>query len=213
MKNKFYAVAGIPLRTDKGYSRIFNPYSLILLLIIMLATGCKKVTEEAGSTGICPIVISTIPANNATGVTINTTLAATFNEAMNASTINSTTFIVKQGTTVIPGVVAYSGLTATFSPTTNLALNTVYTATITTGVKDPAGNAPINDYVWSFTTGSSSDITRPTVISTDPANAATAVILNKKINAAFSEGMTPLTITNATFVLRQGTTLITGTVT
>ena len=98
-------------------------------------------------------------------------------------------------------------------PFTNLALNTTYTATITKGVKDPARNAMVNDYVWSFTTGASSDITGPTVINTDPVNGATGVVINKKVSATFSEAMNPGTINNATFLLKQGTTAILGTVT
>lgn len=46
----------------------------------------------------------------------------------------------------------YSGRTATFTPLADLDYDTAYTATITTGVKDLAGNAIEADYVWSFTT-------------------------------------------------------------
>ena len=42
-----------------------------------------------------------------------------------------------------------------FSPTSALALNTLYTATVTTGAKDVAGNALANNYVWTFTTAAS----------------------------------------------------------
>jgi Ice-binding-like/Bacterial Ig-like domain len=213
MKNKFYSAESILLRTPIGYSAIINNKWLIVLLMVVFSAGCKKVIEETGLVGICPIVVSTSPANNATGVGINTTIAATFNEAMEPSSINNATFTLKQGTIPVPGVVTYSGLTAIFSPASNLALNTVYTATVTTGAKDPAGNALVNDYVWSFTTGSSSDIIPPTVISTDPVNGAVNVVINKKITATFSEGMNPLTINSATFVVKQGTTVIAGTVT
>src|SRR3990167_3907279 len=41
---------------------------------------------------------------------------------------------------------------ATFTPSSNLVYATIYTATITTGVKDSAGNAMAADYRWSFTT-------------------------------------------------------------
>ena len=44
----------------------------------------------------------------------------------------------------------YAGVTATFTPTVSLTPNTIYTATITTGVKDPAGNALATNYSWSF---------------------------------------------------------------
>jgi hypothetical protein len=39
------------------------------------------------------------------------------------------------------------------TPVTNLDPSTTYTATLTTGVKDMAGNALASKLVWSFTTG------------------------------------------------------------
>ena len=74
MKNNFYHVQGALAHTCKNYSAIFNNKWLLLLLVI--AAGCKKVVEEPGLTGLCPIVISTAPASNATGVSINTTITA-----------------------------------------------------------------------------------------------------------------------------------------
>ena len=51
------------------------------------------------------------------------------------------------------GTVTYAGTGAIFAPASDLTASTVYTATITTGAKDLAGNALASDYVWSFTTG------------------------------------------------------------
>jgi hypothetical protein len=45
-----------------------------------------------------PIVVSTDPPSGATGVVLNQRVSATFNEAMNPSTLNTTTFTLKQGT-------------------------------------------------------------------------------------------------------------------
>ena len=50
------------------------------------------------------------------------------------------------------GTVAYSGTTATFTPNSALVAGTVYTATVTTGAKDAAGNAIAAAKTWSFTT-------------------------------------------------------------
>jgi len=160
-----------------------------------------------------PTVIFTDPANNATGVALNKKIAATFSEAMDPSTIKAITFTLQTGTTSILGAVTYTGTTALFTPASNLAPNTTYTGTITTGAKDLAGNALASNYIWNFTTGVAPDITSPTVIFTDPANNATGVALNKKIAATFSEAMDPLTITTNTFSVRQGTTSVSGTLT
>lgn len=180
----------------------------MLLLCTTVIAGCKKVVEETGLKGICPVVISTDPAAGAINVSTGKQIAATFNEAMDPATINVTTFILKQGTNQISGTVTYTGVTATFTPVSPLAANTVYTATVTTGVKDPQRNAMIADYVWTFNTGAI-----PIVVSTDPPNGATDVPFNKIITATFSTTMDPATISSSSFVVRQGTAVIAGSVT
>ena len=157
-----------------------------------------------------PVVSSTDPLNNATGVAQNKVVTLTFSEAMTASTINATTFTLKQGTTAVAGAVAYSGTTATFTPTALLSAVTVYTATITTGAKDVAGNALAANTAWSFTTGG--DIVVPTITSTDPLNNATNVARNKVVSLIFSEAMNASTINANTFTLMQGTTAVSGVV-
>src|SRR5205814_960416 len=141
-----------------------------------------------------PSVSSTVPVNGATGVAISGKLAAAFSEAMDPLTISTTSFTLKQGVTPVAGTVSYTGVTATFTPAANLAPLTVYTATITTAAKDLAGNALATNFVWSFTTGSTPDLTAPTVSSTVPASGATGVGINQALNATFSEAMDPLTI-------------------
>ncbi len=149
-----------------------------------------------------PTVSSTDPANHSTGVALNKKIAATFSEAMDPLTITTANVtITAPGGVLIPGAVAYAGTTMTFTPTNPLAANTAFTATITTGAKDLAGNMLANNYVWSFTTGATADTTAPTVSSTDPANNSTGVALNKKIAATFSEAMDPLSITAATVTI------------
>jgi hypothetical protein len=44
--------------------------------------------------------MSAEPLNNVTGVPRNAEIAFTFSEAMDSSTLNSSTFYVKQGTTM-----------------------------------------------------------------------------------------------------------------
>jgi hypothetical protein len=157
-----------------------------------------------------PVVISTDPANGATQVVLNKTVTATFSVPMNPWTITSSTFTLKHGTISVDGSVSYSGTTATFKPSSLLLANTVYTGTITTGAESEAGIALAENYVWTFTTGS---ITAPTVISTDPANGATGVLLDKTITATFSTPMDPLTMNSSTFIVRHGLVAVAGAVT
>jgi len=127
-----------------------------LTVALMMATGCSsndnKNPVSPGGDTTAPTVSSTNPANGATSVAV---ITATFSEAMNASMITATTFTVTgPGATPVAGTVAYNASTyiATFTPTAALAASTVYTATITTGVQDLAGNALAANHPWGFTT-------------------------------------------------------------
>ena len=161
------------------------------------------------STGltVTPMVAATDPEDKTNNVVLNKLVSVTFNMPMKASTISSTSYTLKQGTTAVSGTVSYSGSTATFIPSAPLAANTVYTATISKAVTNLDNTALMADYVWQFTTGS---LIAPTVSSTDPINMSTGISLNKTITANFSMIMDPLTINGTTFTLRQGTTTITG---
>jgi hypothetical protein len=160
-----------------------------------------------------PMVTSTINANGATNVSINTKVGAFFTEAIDPLTITSTTFTLMQGTTPVAGTVNGVAFAVTFTPATSLTPNTVYTATLTTGIKDLAGNALASPYTWSWTTAAVPDTTSPTVSSTIPVNNDTSMSINSALAAVFSEAMDPSTVNSATFILMQGATLVPGTVT
>jgi methionine-rich copper-binding protein CopC len=161
-----------------------------------------------------PTVSSSDPANNATGVARNKKIAVTFSEAMDPQSITAANVTVSApGPVAVSGTVAYAGRTMTFTPTSPLAPSTTYTATITTGARDLAGNALAGNFVLTFTTGTSSDTTAPVVTTTSPADLQTNVAINKTVAATFNESMDPLTITasNVT-VTAPGGALVTGTV-
>jgi hypothetical protein len=132
--------------------RLKNVFAIIAMLLVVLISGCQK--DDAPV--VNPTAASTDPLNNVTGVARNKEVAFTFSEAMDPITVNTTTFTLKQGSTAVTGIVAYSGNTATFTPTNTLAAGTVYTATMTTGAKTTGGNSLASNSVWSFTTGGSS---------------------------------------------------------
>lgn len=106
-----------------------------------------------------PTVSSTTPLDHATGVFLNRTVAPTFSEAMNESTLTKANFTVaKPSGAVVAGSVAYDSAshTETFTPSSNLAPSTTYTVTIAggvNGVRDLAGNPLAVDKVWTFQTG------------------------------------------------------------
>jgi hypothetical protein len=169
---------------------------------IGLASNFVWTFTTSGEACAPPNVLSEAPANLATGVCPATVVAATFNEAMNPATINATTFTVTTGTppVAVTGVVSFTGSTASFTPASALALNTVYTATITTGAQDLNGDALANNFIWSFTT-SATACAPPTVISVAPPISATGICQNTVVVGTFSVAMNPATINSTTFTL------------
>ena len=107
-----------------------------------------------------PKVSSVSPSDGTTGVGRDTNVKATFSEALDPTTVKSSTFtLVKSGTTTpISASLSYDAAsrTATLDPygssATLLSKCTWYKATVTSGVKDKATNALAANKVWSFKT-------------------------------------------------------------
>ena len=171
--------------------------------------------RSLGSDVTPPLVSSVSPINGATNVAISSPVIAIFNENIDVSTVNGTTFQLKTGNTSIAATVTASGKQATLRPIAVLTASTVYTATLkggASGIKDLAHNALANDFTWSFTTAAF-DNTRPTISTVSPADGATGVSTGTMVTANFSETINAATVTNATFQLRNSlNTVIAATV-
>src|SRR6185503_15912059 len=83
-------------------------------------------------------------------------ITATFSLAMDAATINATTFTVTPvgGAALVPASVTYNASTkvATLTTSSALQINTSYTAIVTQGVVSAAGTAAACSFVWNFRT-------------------------------------------------------------
>ena len=189
-------------------------FALATLFLAAFISGCKKDNSEVPD-GVRPIVTSTDPVNLASGVPLDKTITAIFNKPLDPSTITPKSFSIQgesKGLAAgLSGVITYDGTSSTMSfiPSSKLTAGTTYTATIAATVKDLSGNTLKENYVWTFSTGTTIS---PTVISTDPANNAVDVLLNKTITVTFNQAMDPLTITATNFTLKQGVTAVSGTV-
>jgi len=161
-----------------------------------------------------PAVVSMTPAN---GACPNTVATAVFSEAMNASTIDNSTFtLTGPGTTPVNGQVSYdpTSNTAIFTPASALAPSTTYTSTITTGAADLLGQNLASDVVWTFTTGPT--LCQPPLppSSVSHANESTGICSNTVIAVTFPQAMLPASINSASFKLAgPGVTPVAGTIT
>jgi hypothetical protein len=194
-----------------------------------LATGLSMTAPYAwsfstGSTvdATRPTVTLTNPATTVpgptTGVPANTAVSAAFSEDMDPNTINAASFTLTcPAPCVAPsGTVSYAlgTRTAVFTPSALLTVGAVYTATVTMAATDLVGNAlagnqaalpaPSN-YVWTFTAAAALPRSNVSVMSTNPAAAATGVCPGASINVTFNVPshlrMDPDTLTTASFTV------------
>lgn len=138
-------------------------------------------TFTTGSTqdSTAPTVSTPIPLDNAIGVPVNTAVTVVFNEAMDPLTITPTSFVLAcPGGTPMTGTVVYgvTGNVATYTPTPGtLPANTLCSASITTDVRDLAGNALATPYSWTFTTAAAVSFCAQDFTGTDHYVAATSI--------------------------------------
>ena len=108
---------------------------------------------------VAPAVASTSPANNATEIPITSPITIIFTELNNmlASSMNSATVSISDGSQTIPASISYDSTAkkVTLTPATGLDYSMTYTVTLTSGVTDLAGN-PLSQYIFSFTTQAAS---------------------------------------------------------
>ena len=109
-----------------------------------------------------PTVTGNLPANGAMNVASTAVISVDFSKAMAEASIDGAgamTFTVTKsgGVGTVAGTVSYFDGTATFVPTLGLALNSTYTATISTAATDLAGNPLAAMFSWTFMT----DMTAP----------------------------------------------------
>src|SRR5207237_50312 len=162
-----------------------------------------------------PTVTAVSPLSGATGVPITAAVKATFDQAMDPTSITSSTFVLRTASnSLISATVTYtsSSNTATLQPSAALAPSTTYTATVTGGsggVRSSVGVPLAANYSWSFTT-----VPPPTVTSVSPLAGATGVSITTAVKATFGQAMDATSITTATFRLRDAANnLVSATVT
>jgi fibronectin type 3 domain-containing protein len=105
-----------------------------------------------------PAITAVTPADGASNVDYRGDVAATFSEAMDATSVDAVSFELRDASNaVVPASVTYSASAraAILSPTVALDRDATYTATVkggSSGIKDKAGNPVASPKTWSFRT-------------------------------------------------------------
>ena len=148
-------------------------------------------------------VVSTTPANGATGISVNSPVTFTMTNLIDAASVNNSTVLVYDYTdgAYVAGSFAVSGNSVKFTPLTPYPANIQMYFGVQ-NLKDEAGNSD-NQYWYTFTTANTPDTTLPTV-TISPANGTTNVGTNAQVVLTFSKSINPSTITPTTLALFNG---------
>jgi hypothetical protein len=193
-----------PLRSLRGWTA-----ALLTTLLAACGGGSDPILGAPG-VGVRPTVTSTTPAASSpqlTGVTTSADVSATFSKAMSASSVNAAFTLACPAATPISATASYDAASqvVTLTPASALPANTACQATVSTAATDMTGMSLAAPFTWTFVTAASADVTRPTVVVTLPADAASSVPTNTRITAAFSEAMAASSVNATTFKVTDTT--------
>jgi len=99
-----------------------------------------------------PTLVSFTPPNGSTNVAETSPVVGTFSEPVSLTSLTSATFTVTDGALPAPGNTTTLGNTAAFAPSPPFGPMQTYTAKISPGIKDLAGNALATGASWTFRT-------------------------------------------------------------
>jgi hypothetical protein len=168
------------------------------LLLAALLVGCSGLANSpAPIVSDAPTVLMVVPQTNSVGT--NRAVAVVFSRAMDPASINAGTFLVAG----VTGSVTYDAANkiAAFKPSSDLAPNTMFNASITVGARDISGTPLAAPFNFSFTTRATKDTSPPEIVAINVAAGATCVALDQKIKVTFNEQMDSLTINPGTFFI------------
>lgn len=159
----------------------------------LTGTTLVQFTTAAPPDTAGPTVVGTTPPAGATGVETSLAPTLSFSEPMDrAATLAavSLTPAVDGGVQVVTDS-QVAPTQFTFTHAQPLAGNTTYTLSVSTGARDLVGNALPQSFTASFTTGTTADVTPPTILSVTPAHQATGAAYQPSLVITFSEAMDP----------------------
>jgi hypothetical protein len=152
-KNQERGIPGMIFRT--GRFGIFCG-AIYMAILAAFMTGCTKdeVNVPSGTDLLKTVgIVETLPVNLADSVSVDPIVTVTFKSGTNPSEISAATITLKNGTNNVPGTLAVTGDTLSFTPEADLAPDKEYTATLKTSKKGGSGPNDGSEYTWRFKTG------------------------------------------------------------
>jgi len=202
-----------PVPTDVEFDLVSNTATVTpMVLLARSTTYTATVTDDlidlAGNpplgptdwqftTSTPPRVTSQSPLHLASALPVDTVVIAEFNEQIFG--VTGVSFTLRSNAGAVNGSLSITNLNkrVTFTPLTQLAADTSYTATLSPAISDVVGNPLVGAPVtWSFTTGA--DAIAPMIVSRFPEVDRFDVPVTTSIIVGFDE---PVTVDASSFTL------------
>jgi Bacterial Ig-like domain len=211
-----------------GLTRVFKVTNMNLLAAIAVRNGdiidpqaalsqtdfTTPTDDPAANPSALPplTVTSTTPTNGATLVLTDQVVQMVFNRPLNAASVTSANVTISPATgTTTVAVDGTNPNQIDLNPNgSNFVSGTTYTVTLTTNIQDTFGLALLSPVVFSFTVGNV-----PTVISVNPGNNATNVLVNSSVQVVMNEMVQSASVnsTNCQIIQVSNSAVVTSNVT
>lgn len=150
------SVGAVHYGAEDMYIQIRRAINVAAICALLLSCGDDTTTApdppNDTSDSTPPTVTTVSPTADEIGVTIHTTVTASFSEPIELASSPSTALRLEDSSGNIPGgVYQPEPDRLAFVAARPLEFGAVYTASVTTTVTDTAGNALVEDEAWSFT--------------------------------------------------------------
>ncbi|HJZ67003.1 MAG TPA: Ig-like domain-containing protein, partial [Blastocatellia bacterium] len=198
----------LPVTLNQGDNTLkvtLNGDPITLLSVAILSGGTPPPPDLTP-----PSVIAVNPINGAAGVAVNGTIVGvTFSEPIFLDTLSSSSFYLTAGGQGVSGKINPTAdrTGAFFAPDAPLAYSTTYTVTVTSAIRDLAGNALTPSFSSIFTTQAlppppppPPDITPPRVVRLSPSVGSINNQTSSLVVITFSEAVDSSTLTNNVLV-------------
>ena len=169
---------------------LFNPAETVTVVagtdgipaMSIPASSYKAFVSQTQFRTLQPVVNSVTPSHDSTGVSVASAHTFTFSQAMNTNSVQSAFSTVPATTGSFSW--ASGNTVMTYTPSSNMAGNTLYAVRIENSAVDPNGLAMQGAFESRFTTGTASSLARPSINSASSANVAqNTATLNTTVTA------------------------------
>lgn len=196
-------------RLDRDYSWEFTTISKVATASVK---DMFKAPEAGGKDAVGPNITAVSPRDNEENVAAAAQITAVFDEPVKDFSINSFTFRVLDGESETRGKIYYDSLQkkAIFTPAQPLFEGRAYTAQITGGVMDIAGNYLQREKKWKFIVGKSWNKRSPAVVKITPEKGETDIDVSAAVCVYFDRKMKSSSITPYSFFVTDGVKSVQG---